>query len=57
MVAHIAEVFTEYKQRVRRMQKVPRFPHALRMLRSDDAPKWSFFYSLFNAHPMAIAFL
>jgi len=34
MVAHILEVVSKYKQRMRSMQKVPRFSHGRRMVRA-----------------------
>jgi len=36
MVANISAVFTEYEERVRRLQKVPRFSHGRRMVRSEQ---------------------
>jgi len=38
MVHNITAVLTEYEERVRRLQKLPRFSHGRRMLRSDGAP-------------------
>jgi len=57
MVGNISDVLTEYEERVRRLQKVPRFSYGRRMVRSDGAPNRAFFYSLFNDHAMAIEFL
>jgi hypothetical protein len=57
MVGNISAVFTEYEERVRRLQKVPRFSHGRRMVRSDVAPNRTFFHSLFNDHTMANEFL
>jgi len=34
MVAHILEVVSKYEERVRSMQKVPRFSHGRRMARA-----------------------
>jgi len=53
-VRNITAVLTEYEERVRRLQKVLRFSHGRRMLRSDGAPNRTFFYSVFNDHAMAI---
>jgi len=56
-VHNITSVFNEYEERVRRLQTVPRFSHGRRMLRSDGAPKRTFFYSVFNDHAVAIELL
>jgi len=56
-VGNISALFTEYQECVRRLQKVPRFLHGRRMVRSDGAPNRAFFYNLFNDHAMAIEFL
>jgi hypothetical protein len=50
MVDNISAVFTEYEERVRGVQKMPRLSHGRRMMRSDGAPNRAFFYSLFNDH-------
>jgi hypothetical protein len=57
MVENITTVLCEYEERLRGLQKVPTFSHGRRMVRSDGAPNRVFFYSLFNDHDMAIAFL
>jgi hypothetical protein len=50
IVGNISSVFIEYEERVRELQKVPRFSHGRRMLRTDGALNRAFFYSLFNDH-------
>ena len=57
MVADISEVVSKYEERMRSVQKVPRFSHGRRMLRADGGPNKLFFCTLFNDHAMAIQFL
>jgi hypothetical protein len=56
IVAHILEVVAKYEERVRSMQKVPRFSHGRRMVRADGGPNRLLFCTLFNDHDMAIEF-
>jgi len=48
---------TQYEERTRKMQKVPRFSYGRRIVRADGGPKRLFFCNLFNDHAMAIEFL
>jgi hypothetical protein len=48
---------TQYEERVRRMQKAPRFSHGRRMVRADSGLNSLFFCSLFNDQAMAFEFL
>ena len=43
MVAHILEVVSKYEERMRSVQKVPRFSHGRRMVRADGGPNRLFF--------------
>jgi len=57
MVAHIMEVVTQYEERARKTQKMPRFSYGRRIVRADGGPNRLFFCNLFNDHVMAIEFL
>jgi hypothetical protein len=57
MVAHISPVVTQYGERVRRIQKVPRISYGRPMVRADGGPNRLFFCNLFNVYAMAIEFL
>jgi len=53
--AHLG-VVTQYEERVRRMQKAPRFSYGRQMVRADGGPNRLFFCNQFNDHAMAIEF-
>jgi len=57
MVAHILQVVTEYKERLRRMPYVPRFSYGRGMLRDDGAPNRFFINYLCCDQAMAIQFM
>jgi hypothetical protein len=56
MAAHILQVVTEYEERVRRMQHVPRFSYGRGMLCDHDAPNRLFFNYLFCDQAMAMQY-
>jgi hypothetical protein len=56
MVAHLLQRVTEYEERLRRKQYVPRFLYGHRMLRDDGGPNRFFLMNLFSDQAMAIEF-
>ena len=57
MVAHILQVVTEYKERLRRMPYVPRFSYGRGMLCDVGAPNRFFINYLCCDQAMAIQFM
>jgi hypothetical protein len=57
MLVHLSQLVTEYEERLRRKQYVPRFSYGRRMLRDDGGPNRFFLTYLFSDQAMAIEFL
>ena len=57
MVSRICELFTEYAERLRRMQHVPGFSYQRGFVREDGGPNKFFLTYLFCDQAMAIEFL
>jgi len=57
MVEHIFKVVGQYEQRLRQMQKVPKFSYGRGLLCADGAPNRIFLTCLFTDMALAIEFM
>ena len=57
MVQRLQEIVSEYDDRLRKMQLVPRFSYGRGLLRKDGAPNRMFLTFLFGHQELAIQFL